>query len=79
MLESYFRNLIEGRQVRQTLIDLRKKLKDGDAQALEPEQLAQLRPFLSHEDAKVRRNAALILGEQKFEKRGRRLDTVMRA
>ena len=67
MLESYFRNLIEGRQVRQTLIDLRKKLKDGDAQALEPEQLAQLRPFLSHEDAKVRRNAALILGEQRDE------------
>lgn len=64
MLESYFRNLTEDGKVRQTLIELRKKLKEENAESLAPQQLEQLRLLLSHEDAKVRRNAALILGEQ---------------
>ena len=64
MLETYFRNLTEDREVRKTLIELRKVLKDGNAVSLDSGQLKQLRQFLSHEDPKARRNAALILGEQ---------------
>ena len=67
MLETYFRNLTEGREIRKTLIELRKALKEETANKLPPEQLELLRTFLTHEDAKARRNAALILGEQQDE------------
>lgn len=67
MLETYFRNLTEDREVRKTLIELRKVLKEETAGSLDAGQLEQLRAFLSHEDPKVRRNAALILGEQRDE------------
>ena len=64
MLETYFRNLTEGREIRKTLIALRKDLKKENTSALTSKQLEILRQLLAHEDPKVRKNAALILGEQ---------------
>lgn len=66
MLESYFRELKEGSQVRKTLIALRKALKAAQEDqriALTEEQKELLRSMLADEDPKSRRNAALILGE----------------
>lgn len=63
MLESLFRDLTQADRLRKTLIELRKTLKEENL-SLTADQLAQIRPFLADEDPKVRKNAALILGEQ---------------
>lgn len=63
MLETYFRDLTEEGKTRKALIELRKALKE-ESQSLTADQLAQVRAQLTHEDPKVRKNAALILGEQ---------------
>ena len=63
MLETYFRDLTQEGKTRKALIELRKALKE-ESQSLTADQLAQVRAQLTHEDPKVRKNAALILGEQ---------------
>ncbi|MFR8317422.1 MAG: methyltransferase domain-containing protein [Catenibacillus sp.] len=55
----------KGQDVRKNLIELKKKLKEngGLSDRLSQENLTVLTDCLSHEDAKVRKNAAQIIGE----------------
>lgn len=71
MIREYYENICSGREVRANLIGLRDALKDEKNKRAfayllggEFEELCQL---LTHEDPKVRRNAALILGMMESE------------
>lgn len=69
MIESFCEELLEDKEVRSNLIALRQQIKSAET---EQTALAQweaehgkLKAYLRHEDAKVRKNAALLLGETK--------------
>ncbi len=67
MFENLFKNIDTNTDIRQSLIDLRQQLKKEEAlrafRKISDEKLALIADLLQHEDAKVRKNAALILGE----------------
>ena len=66
MLEEICKALVEETNIRENLIELKKSIKNQDALKEWKEYHAThpvLYAFLSSEDAKIRKNAALILGE----------------
>ena len=66
MLEEICKALAEETNIRENLIELKKSIKNQDALKEWKEYHAThpvLYAFLSSEDAKIRKNAALILGE----------------
>ncbi len=63
MYESYFEAISDGREVRQQLAALRAQMKSEPEACLTEDQLTVLTGLLKHEDAKTRRNAALLLGD----------------
>ena len=71
MVRELYENISSGREVRANLIALKKEIKEsGEKRALAyllGGDYSKLAALLKHEDAKVRKNAALILGEMECE------------
>lgn len=69
-IEDIFQEVLQDNHVRENLIALKEKLRrDGGKEALDTLVAQKGNPFVElicHEDAKVRRNAALILGELEY-------------
>lgn len=63
MIKKLYENIASGQEVRQNLIELRKQLKEDSSHKLSGPEAEILKTCLLDEDAKVRKNAALILGE----------------
>lgn len=71
MVREYYEEICTGREVRQNLISLRSALKDEREKRsfayLLAGDFSELVKLLKHEDPKVRKNAALILGDMESE------------
>ncbi len=71
MIETLLKNIQNGTELRQNLSTLRKEIKDEWALEKCREQAHEIREYLEglleQEDAKTRKNAALLLGDLAFE------------
>lgn len=66
MIKQYYEDILEGKEVRQNLIEIKKCIKDAEEKkrldVITKDSYSVFVELLNHEDPKVRKNASLILG-----------------